>query len=132
MIIYKLTDRIPVQIGDLRFLISPLSSAQKLEIISQVKMSSGKEVHDYTKQALLSIKHGVKKVEGLKCFDGSEYELEFDESGSLTDDSVSELLQMEGSDKLIIVCSTLLNQIKEVNLEGVKVELDKVTNIKKK
>lgn len=131
MIVYRLTDRIPVIIGDLTFLIAPMSFEQKIAIMESGKMAAGKETKDMARSAVMAMKYSVKSVKGLKNADGSDYELTFDESGNLSDESISELLQVEQYPKLLEVTTQFVNGIKDPKIKGVTVDLQGVTNVKK-
>ena len=43
MKIFRMTDRIPVKIGDVKVMISPLNYAQRAEVVSQTK-NKGKDI----------------------------------------------------------------------------------------
>jgi hypothetical protein len=78
MIIYKMSDRIPVEIGELRFWISPLSYGQKMDLSNCSSVVSGEQKIDGVKFASLLLKYSIKEIEGLTNFDGTEYKLSFD------------------------------------------------------
>ena len=132
MIIYRLTDRIPIQIGEIRFWVSPLSYEQKIRLSELTKLKGGKEVIDQPRVVAHCLKFSLKEVEGLTLADGSPYVLEFDPDGSLSDASVSELLQMEKAPKLMDAVASLANEIKEWSIPGVKIDLKSVRPAAKK
>lgn len=132
MIIYKMSDRIPIEIGDVKFWVSPLNFEQKTALAAQVKMVSGVEQPDSVKIAYLAVKYSVKEIEGVKSSDGSNYQLEFMGDGALTDECVSELLQLEHSPLLVTACSHLIGAIKDHNIPGVKIDIKSVKSVKKK
>lgn len=135
MIIYRTSDRIPVKIGDvLTVWLSPLTVEQRARMFSTaVKMQAGAEQEDAIKAAAMSIKYSVKGIEGdLKNIDGSDYQLEFDPDGSLTDECAEELLQLDGSDKLVRICGHFLKAISDPGIEGVVVDFKGVKTAKKK
>lgn len=103
-IIYKTTDRIPVKISDITVFISPLTYAQKEEIQNAFMQNKVFEA------SRLAIKYAVKKLDGVSLSDGSSYTLEL-ENGALTDGCVDDLLNMSQSQKLAMVCSTLVGSI---------------------
>lgn len=126
---YRLTDRIYVNIGELGFKLSPLSMGQKKEIRDCAKIVNGEVEEDYMLGSFKSIKYAVKGIKGLETLDGEEYAPEFDEDGSLSDNSVEDLLNLEVNGKLMIACMNLLNGIPNVivnpatgeRLEGVEI-----------
>lgn len=126
VVVYKRTDKIPVKIGPVKFLISPMSWAQKTEILSLTKMVSGQEIPDNFKMAYLSLKYSIKNIEGAVFSDGSEYKLSFDESGNLTDDSLGELLELPCKAELLQVVTAFLNGIHDPKIKGVEVKLSEV------
>lgn len=133
MIVYKTTDRIPLKFGEIKVWISPLSFEQKTNILAATKMKSGVEVSDPSKQTFLSLKYGVKEIEGLKNPDGSDYRLELDENGVLTDECLSDLIDLEYFPKLSEICIKLINGVKALDkIEGVEVDLTQVKSTKKK
>lgn len=136
MIIYKTTDRVPLKIGKLTVWISPLSALQKTEILSCTKLRAGVDIVDVSKMALLTIKHSVKKLDGLngvKYADGSKVDLSFNDEGSLDDDSLTTLLQIIDYPKITAVAAQLLaNGIDSIDIPGVKVDAGGVVHSKKK
>lgn len=121
--IYRMTDRIPVKVGPVEFSISPLTSMQKQEILSYVDGKDGETVNEMG-MAHTAIKYQVKAVKGIKCHDGSDYQVEMNGDG-LTDDSVSELLQLEHSKKLLNALFLMLGGLKDPKVKGVEVVFPK-------
>ena len=75
------------------------------------------------------IKYSIKGIDGLECYDGEKYELEFI-NDELTDECVSEILSLEQRNKLTTSAWQLLNGIQELTdpitgekLEGVELEV---------
>ena len=123
MIVYPLSYRIPVKIGEITFWISPLSYGAKQEVLSLVKVVAGEETGDRDLRERALIKHGVKEVEGLKLPDGSDYKLEFDPSGALTEESLEVVLQADTQSLAALkVLHFMLNKWEE-KVEGVEVDL---------
>ena len=111
--IYRSTDRVKIKITDddgsnpIIVTVAPLTHHQKTEI--QNMMLGGKSRGDLTsitKGIELSIKYSVKGVEGLTDMHGNDYKPSM-EGDILSDESVSDLLNMDLSNKLIMVCSNL-------------------------
>lgn len=112
--VYKRTDRIPVKIDDVILKLSPLSFDQKMEIMQL--LIEGKTKGDFpkaTRGVMLSLKYSIKGIEGLTDSDNQPYKLEFENAESLTDDCVSELLNLSINMKLSQVCAGLVNGIKD-------------------
>ena len=127
--ILRLTDRINLEIGDITFVLAPLSYYQKQEIASCTRIVNGEETFDLMRAQFLYIKNGLKEVKGVTGFDDNPYELEF-EGDILTDNCVSEIMNLEQREKLNIAAWQLLNGIKDLTdpvtgeeLEGVKLEV---------
>lgn len=121
--IYKRSDRIPVRIDDIKFKLAPLSFDQKTEI-QQLSLAGRKG--DYSKGVLaikLSMQHSIKAIEGLEDAEGKPYELKF-ENGSLTDECMDDIFNLEVTSKLILVCSSLANGVPHEfqNTDGKKLE----------
>lgn len=105
MKIRKTTEKIPVQIGELKFKISPLTFEQKCDI--QNVLMAGTTI-SILKASKLAIKYAIKDIEGLENSDGTKYEVKFDEIG-LCDEAVDDLANTEISDSLNYMCISLLN-----------------------
>ena len=127
--ILKMSDRINLAIGGVTFTLAPLNYLQKQELAGCTKMIGGEEHYDLVKAQALYIKYSLKKVAGIEGFDGKEYELEFN-GDYLTDDCVSEILNLEIKDKLTTAAWQLLNGVRDLKnpidgepLEGVEMEI---------
>lgn len=134
MKVYRVTDRIPVRIGELTFWVSPLTFEQRSQIGSIARIEAGKEVPDPLKTARALVGQSLKQVDGLFQGDDSPFELEFDDMGALTSDCVEDLLQLDGvSDKLVGIAGRFVRDgIKEVtDIPGVTVDLKAVKSLKK-
>ncbi len=121
--IYKSTDRIPVQIGELVFKLAPLSYIQKMEIYSLQTKVGGASIEDAAKAAFLAIKYSLKEVIGLEsAVDGSVYELEFEDDSkkALKDDCVSDIFSLEEKNTLITCMFKFIESIPKeiVDSEG--------------
>jgi len=127
--ILRLSDRIKLTIGDVVFTIAPLNHFQKIELSNCTTIRNGEDHYDLLKAQSLYLKFAVKNVEGLECFDGEEYKLEF-QNDELTDNCVSELLSLEQRGKLTTAAWQLLSGIQELSdpitgekLNGVSLEV---------
>lgn len=108
--IYRTSDRIKVKIDDTVVTIRPLTYHQKAEIQSHFLGFTQGDVTKATEAMVSAIKYAVTGIEGIEDCDGRPYELEFD-CDALSEDCVSDLLNIEISDKLQQVCSSLLHGI---------------------
>lgn len=107
MRVYKRTDRIMVRIDNLVVKLAPLSLDQKTEI--QQAMLAGNRASDIAQLShamRLALKYSVKGIDGLINSDDQPYKLEF-ENDVLTDSCIDDLLNIELTDKLILVCTKL-------------------------
>lgn len=110
--IYKRTDRIAVKIDDIVVKLAPLSLDQKTEI--QQAMIHGKvkgDLKELTKGIALSIRYAVKSIEGVQDSDGNPYKVEVDSNGDLTKECVDDLMNLELTAKLSMVCASMVNGI---------------------
>lgn len=113
--IYRKTDRIKVQIGKgdeaVTLSLSPLSQHEKLEVQSLMFESrlQGKAA-SAVEGVAKAIKYAVKGMEGVVDSDEKPYELKF-ENGSLTDECVEDILNMELAGKIMFICSALTSGV---------------------
>ena len=131
MKIFRVTDRIPVKIGELTFWLSPLKWEHKIAVSNAIQLKSG-DTHITTMQAKTTIKYSVKAVDGIQNHDGTPLVLDLDESGALTDDSVEDLLQLEQFPVLVKQALTWLNGPSDTVLDGVSVDFGATQSTKKK
>jgi hypothetical protein len=133
MVVYKLTDRIPVKIGAATFWIAPLSWGDKARLLSLFKQSAGVELIEPLRAAVETIRVSLKAVDGVQYSDGTEFDCKIDENGCISDEAISELMQVDGIDKLVTVCSMFaMKEINQLELAGVEIDLSKVQSLKKK
>lgn len=71
----------------------------------------------------LCLKYSLKQVRGLRTIDGSDYELKLDVNGCVSDESLSEVLQLDASPKLLQAVASLMNSTKDPQIDGVEVIL---------
>lgn len=126
--IYRLTDRISVKVGDITIKLSPLTLHQKTEVQQAMMLGRLKgDVAEATRGLVLSLKYSVKDISGVTDSEDSPYQLQFD-GEHLSDSCVEDLLNLEITQKLTLICSSLVNGIpKEFTdaagnkLEGVEI-----------
>lgn len=131
MIIYRPNDRIPLKIGKITLIVSPLTGDQNSELATYTKMQGGKEVVDVGRMAISTLKFAVKDIQGVDAtyIDGTKFELERD-GDYLTEQSVGDLYEIFGTAQLNMIAAKLISkQIDEI--PGVKIEIDKVVVPKK-
>lgn len=109
-VVLRMCDRIKLKVGDVTFTLAPLSGIHKQEILSLMAMKSGEVIQNHDKAQRIYLKHAVKKIEGVQCYDQSDYELSFD-NDSLTDDCVDELMYLSENEKLIASAWATLHQL---------------------
>ena len=136
--IHRLTDRITVEVGDVKFKISPLSYHQKQVVSADLLKAATGDAEAAMSAVKNGIKFCLKDIEGVIVDDeeGNEvpYELDFDDNGELSDDCISELLNAEFNNELSSIASNMLAGVpdKIVDHEGNVLEGVKVINPKGK
>lgn len=132
MKIFSTSDRIPFVIGEVRFLISPLTWRQRGELLALMQ-GGGKEAVDRYAFSANCLKFSIKGISGVTQSDGTPYVLEFDENGSLTDECVSDIMSLDSVAELLKVCTLNLSGLSpEAKVDGVEFKFDEVTSTKKK
>ena len=136
--IFRTSDRIPVKIGDLSIIVSPLSFAQKTEL-QTIMLSAANDPMRAVKGAAMAIRFAVKGVTGVETMDGEPWTPTFDADGLLSEESCDELLNLEENPKLIALCTQLVAGV-PVNgvldphtrkpMDGITLELPKVKKAK--
>lgn len=109
--IYRTSDRIPVRIDDIEVKLSPLSRHQKAEVTKLISGFSRGDITSTQEGVVLAIRMSLKEIKGVEYSDGTPYKLEFDEEGLITEECIEELLNLEMSQKLTMVCSNLMTGI---------------------
>ena len=117
--ILRMSDRVHLEIGGVKFVLAPLSKLHKMELLSTSKIEAGKESVNLFESQFLYIKYALKDVVGLKNYDGTDYKLEF-EGDHLSDNSVNEIMHIEQRSKL--------NQCGWQLLNGITDLIDPITN----
>jgi len=102
-VVYRITDTFDVKIGKVTFKISPLNYKVKADM--QALVISGKPMD----AAVIAVKNSIKGVAGLSLPDGSAYALEFEDDGSLTDNSINDLMNIPEASQLNVVAITLIH-----------------------
>lgn len=106
----KMKNRIHLTIGEVEFVMAPLSLSQKYEITQATNIVNGEMVQNLFKSQCLYLKYGLKDIVGIEDYDGNKYELDFQDD-ILTDDCVSELLMLPIFEKMISAAFQFLNSI---------------------
>ncbi len=110
--IYKRTDRICVKIDDITVKIAPLTLHQKAEIQHAMILGRTKtDIKEASKGIALAVKYGVKGIDGVQDSDGNPYQLKMDSEGNLSDEAVDDLLNLEMTQKLVMICSGMVNGV---------------------
>ena len=117
--ILKRTDRIKFKVGEVTFTLAPFTYEQKMEMSECITTKAGVNRVDMFKTQTLMLKYGVKDIDGVE-----DYELEFDSSGNLTDECISELLYLDQSITMLSACYEVHNGLPDKLLtEGVELEV---------
>jgi hypothetical protein len=126
MIIFRPSDKVRVQVGDVTVIMSPLISADRMKILDSLgtKVEAGQvgsSAGGYYEALRLSVK-GIE-APGYELSDGSPIQLELDENGHLTSESLELLLAVLDNPKLIMIASNLLAKgLKNWEVEGVEIK----------
>lgn len=99
MIIYKPSDRIPIKLGDLTVVLSPLTFEQKADVYD-LQMKAGKGKQDDTSILRKAMAYSVKDLKGAKSWDGKEFTLNW-ENGKLCNDCIEVLMGLPDSKSLV-------------------------------
>lgn len=119
-------DKVEIKVGDIKFSISPLLQSHMIEIGSLETKKSGKTLVDNAKKIELMVKYSLRSLEGIELYDGSKYELEFDEQGNLTDECASEVLSIPVTNEIVSAINSMLEgQIDKIKADEVEVKLGK-------
>lgn len=129
--ILRMSDRINFKIGDVEFVMSPLSNDKKIELAQCMSLKSGLQEYDLLKAQHLYVKYGLKEVRGLEDVDGNAYELEF-EGDYLSDDCVSEIFYLKEKNLFMTAAWQMLNELNDKlidpvtnkELKGVKINVE--------
>lgn len=110
--IYRRSDRIVVKIDDITVKLSPLTLHEKVEINSQMlRGSRDKNLKELSEGLALAIRYALKDIDGLEDSDGSPYKLQFADDGGLTPQCIDDLMNIEATNKLALVCSSMINGV---------------------
>lgn len=137
--IYRRTDRIVVKIDDITVKLAPLTLHQKTEIQqTMIKSRTSMDIREATRGIALSIQCSLKGLEGVEDMDGNPYKLQF-EDDLLTEACVDDLMNLELTKKLTMVCASMVNGIPKefadnngVPIEGVEIVAVGVSDSEKK
>jgi len=110
--VYPLSARIPVKIGDVVFKLAPFSQSQKIELAEFSQFEGGAYLQNASLLVFRAMRYSIKSVTGLvDAITGEEYKLVFDEAGYLTEECANDLLNLEISDKMVLMCMAFLKGI---------------------
>lgn len=116
-------DRVHVKIGDGKeAVIAPISYQAKIEMNEATKIVAGEPQVDFFKSQCILLRYGLKELKGFTLHDGGEFELEFDENGKLTEDSLSDVLNMNLKQDLMLAMWKMVNGNLD-EIEGVEFEV---------
>lgn len=110
MKIFKSSDEISIKIDDVVVKVSPLTYEHKLEVQDYMLDAAKGDFKAGMEGAKLAIKYAVKGMSGVELADGTPYELEFENDG-LSNECIGDLINSEMSNKLTIICCSLLTGI---------------------
>lgn len=124
--VYRTTDRLVYKVNEIEVEFSPLSIHQKNIVqpilnsamkVRIVKDEKGKEqqiidqdVAVMTKAVQLALKYSLKGIKNLFDADDEEYQLVFDYDGSLSDECVSDLMNIQEQSGMSYICGRMIGQ----------------------
>lgn len=106
-VVYRVSDTFDIKIGSTVFSMSPLNYKVKADM--QAYVLAGRPMD----AAVVALKNSVKSVKGLKNPDGTEYELEFNDDGSMKEACVDDLLNIPEANNLNVIAISLINGMPE-------------------
>jgi hypothetical protein len=118
----RTSDKIKYKIGEIEISISPLSFQDKDELREHMIAAKDGDMKAAMAGAVKAIKFALKDISGVEDFDGNPYKLQFEDDSNrrLTDECVSDLMNLEENPKLIAACSMLIARLpKDGDIEGV-------------
>lgn len=133
--IYRTSDNINIKVDSIEVTISPLNMSQKAQLQGDMAKALEGEVVASMNAVSNALKFSIKDIKGLKTLDedGNEvdYKPEF-ENGQLSDEAISDLFNMEETQKLNSICSSLIGGFngKFLDPEGNPLEGVEVVSVK--
>lgn len=110
--IFKRSDRITVKVDSITVKLAPLTLDQKTEIQQAMLVGRTKgDIREASKGIALALKYAVKGIEGLEDADGNSYKLGVGPDGNLNDECIDDLLNLELTPKLAMVCASMVNGV---------------------
>ncbi len=110
--IYKRSDRVTVKIDDITVKLAPLSLHQKTEVqMAMIQGHKNLDIREATRGLAMAIQFTVKGIEGVEDSDGNPYKLQFENEDSLTQACVDDLMNLELTSKLSLVCAAMINGV---------------------
>lgn len=111
---YSVKDRVKITVGKVEVLIKPLTVQEKTEIQNTLGAVATVGVGMSYMGAAKAIAYSVKGLKGVVVDEeGTEFELEKDDNGNLTDDCVSDLLNIPIGVQLTNIAMNLLNGLSD-------------------
>ena len=104
-------DRVTITIGEVEFDLKPLNYWQKNEIMDLAEMEGGELKSNTRKATIFAMKSSIRDVRGLEDLHGNPYKVEFNEAGDLTDECVTDLLNLEMGGKILFACYNMVHGI---------------------
>lgn len=111
-------DRLKITIEDVTFIVAPLTYKARQEMESCSTMQEGTDLVQLSRYNKVAIKHGLKEIKGFIKMDDKPYELRFnDDSDTLTDECIAELMGVQACHKMAGIIYQLMSQ--DISLEDV-------------
>lgn len=112
LVLYRNTDLLKFEIGEIVCYFSPLSLADKQQLLAKASKLSNSdnqaiEALEFSKEV---VKKTLKKIEGVELTDGTPFVLQL-ENNQLTDNSLEDVMYLPVLNELLSVGANLMNSV---------------------
>lgn len=98
-------DKAPAPQKRICFVLSPLTRIQKSEVLACVSVKGGQLLEDSMAMSAKAIKFSLKAVEGLENQDGTPYVLALGPDGTVTEEALDDLLNLDEASQVLMAAS---------------------------
>ena len=134
--LYRTIDRIKVKVDSLEVTIAPLNKAQKIALQGNMLKASHGNMAAAMEAVSDALKYSIKDIKGISYEDENgneqEYKLKLDANGELEDECIDDILNLDESQKLNAICSSLIGGFNGKFVDPQGNELDGVSIVSSK